>query len=252
MSIKQMTRVFNDDTLKPTKKLIMLAISDSANDSGVAFPSWNTIAQKTGLSRQSLQDNLKQLVDDGYLFKKNRSRKKGGRSSNKYLIYPQENKGFLDEEDYLFFEDLYTQSQGDGLPPQSQGDGLGVDTQSQGDGLESEPSLISSNHHFKNIKKDFTFKLKRSTQYENLSEEYKHNLIIYADERVGNRSNELLSAMIDHHSSNGKGFVDWSAAFRTWERNDKKFGSTQKKDKQHPTLHLGDKDYGENGRVVKL
>ena len=104
----------------------------------------------------------------------------------------------------------------------------------------------------KNIKKDFTFKLKRSTQYENLSEEYKQNLIIYAAERTGNRSNELLSAMIDHHSANGKGFVDWSAAFRTWERNDKKFGSTQKKDKPHPTLHLGDKDYGENGRVVKL
>lgn len=141
MSIKQMSIVFNDTTLKPTKKLIMLAIADNANDTGVAFPSWNTISQKTGLARQTLQDNLKQLANDGYIFKKNRSRKKGGRSSNKYIIYPYKNKHLLDEEDYLLFEDLYTQSQGDGLPTQSQGDGLGQGIQSQGDGLESEPSL---------------------------------------------------------------------------------------------------------------
>ena len=138
-----MTKVFDDTSLKPTRKLIMLAIADNANDTGVAFPSWNTLVKKTGLSRQGLQDNLKALEADGYLFKKNRSRKKGGRSSNKYVIYPHQNKDILDEEDYLLFEDLYSQSQSDVPSSQSQSDVLGSDSQSQSDVLESEPSLKS-------------------------------------------------------------------------------------------------------------
>ena len=150
-----MTKVFDDMSLKPTRKLIMLAIADNANDTGVAFPSWNTLVKKTGLSRQGLQDNLKALETDGYLFKKNRSRKKGGRSSNKYVIYPHQNKDILDEEDYLLFEDLYIQSQSDVLSSQSQSDVLGADSQSQSDVLESEPSLISSKPSLKkNTKKD--------------------------------------------------------------------------------------------------
>ena len=39
MSIKQMTSVFNDSSLKPTQKLIMLAIADNSNDEGFCYPS---------------------------------------------------------------------------------------------------------------------------------------------------------------------------------------------------------------------
>ena len=68
---------------------------------------------------------------------------------------------------------------------------------------------------------EFTFKLKQTTQYENLSSEYISELHSYA------KNLNLLEAMIDYHSSNGKGFKDWSAAFRTWERNDKKFSASK-------------------------
>jgi len=73
----------------------------------------------------------------------------------------------------------------------------------------------------KDIKKSFTFKLSQVTQYENLSEKYINELYNYAKDA------DMVEAMRDYHSSNGKGFKDWSAAFRTWKRNDKKFSSTK-------------------------
>ena len=101
-----MTRVFDDETLTPTRKLIMLVIADSANDSGVAFPSINTIKKRTNLSNGAVNNNLKWLIKNGYLFSKNRSRKTGGRSSNKNLIYPAKNRQKLDEEDYEIFKEF--------------------------------------------------------------------------------------------------------------------------------------------------
>ena len=162
-----MKKVFEDTTLSPTRKLIMLSMADNANDTGVCFPSLTSTQDKTGFSRQTVNDNIKWLVENGYLFKKNRSRKKGGRSSNKYLLYPTDNRDLLDEDDYLIFEDLYTQSQTDGLGIQSQTDGLGLDTQSQTDGLESEPSLKSLTiTEEKNIKKEKPKSLPRNLNLE--------------------------------------------------------------------------------------
>lgn len=108
MSIKQMTLVFNDETLKGNEKLLMLAIADNANDSGVCFPSWSTLMKKTSMSRNSLAKWLGALEEKQYLFRKQRSRKNGSKTSNKFLIYPLQNKDFLDFEDMEIFEDLFT------------------------------------------------------------------------------------------------------------------------------------------------
>jgi len=83
----------------------------------------------------------------------------------------------------------------------------------------------------KQVKKDFTFKLSKITQYENLSQEYKEQFVKYAIENIRD-GGKLLSAMVDYHTSNGKGFKDWSAAFRTWVRNDKKFSRSSFKGKE--------------------
>ena len=102
-----MTLVFNDETLKGNEKLLMLAIADNSNDSGVCFPSWNTLMKKTSMSRNSLAKWLGVLEEKQYLFRKQRSRKNGSKTSNKFLIYPHENKDFLDFEDMEIFEDSF-------------------------------------------------------------------------------------------------------------------------------------------------
>ncbi len=146
MSLRIMEQVFNSN-LKPTQRLIMICLADNSNNEGVCFPSLNTIIKKSGLSRDTVVSNIKKLEENSNLYKKYRSRKKGGRSSNKYLLFPNQNASILSEEDYDLFEDLLTQSQTVGLPTQSQTVGLGVSTQSQTVGLESEPSLKDSNRH---------------------------------------------------------------------------------------------------------
>ncbi len=107
MSIKQMSKVFEDTSIKGNEKLLMLALADNANDTGVCFPSWEKLIQKTSMSRNSLAKWLTSLERKELIFRKQRSRKNGSKTSNKFLIYPHENKDILDEEDFIIFEDLY-------------------------------------------------------------------------------------------------------------------------------------------------
>jgi len=106
-----MTLVFDDTSIKGNEKLLMLSIADNCNDTGVAFPSWGEIMRKTSMSRGSISKWIKVLEKKRLLFRKERKRKNGSNTSNKYLIYPYKNKEVLDEEDYLLFEELFTSSE---------------------------------------------------------------------------------------------------------------------------------------------
>jgi len=175
MSIKFISKVFDDQTLKSSQKLIMLAIADNATDnegeSGTCYPSIKTLAKKCGLSTRSIINNIDKLVENGYLKRAYRSRAKGGRSSNKYLIYPEITLTQLDAQNAMIFskdyENSYSEqrakmkevhsvkiSQSEESSPiakvkkvhkGSEGDSLTPPTQSEGSSQESEPSL-NNNH----------------------------------------------------------------------------------------------------------
>lgn len=110
MSIDQMKKVFDDTELKGNEKLLMLALADNSNDTGVSFPSWTTLITKTSMSRGSISKWLIELEEKGLLFRVSRTRLNGSKTSNKFLIYPHINKAILDEQDYLIFKDLYDPS----------------------------------------------------------------------------------------------------------------------------------------------
>jgi hypothetical protein len=152
MSIKYLSMVFEDETLKSNEKLLMLAIADNASDqqgeAGTCFPSIKTLMKKCGLSNRAVINNLDKLIEKGYLKKAYRSRKKGGRSSNKYLIYPLKTMNELDD----FHKELFSQSEECSQPPKvknvhrgSEECSQGIATQSEECSQESEPSLISFN-----------------------------------------------------------------------------------------------------------
>ncbi|AGN30403.1 hypothetical protein SXAG_00122 [Synechococcus phage S-CBS4] len=67
MSIKQMTKVWELRDLTPTHKLILLGLADWANDEGLCWPSVDRLAQKTGLSRRTIQTNIRQLEACRYM-----------------------------------------------------------------------------------------------------------------------------------------------------------------------------------------
>lgn len=67
MSIKIMSAVFENETLGPTERLIMLALADHADDAGRCYPSISRLCQRTGLGERAIQNNLKALVAKGYV-----------------------------------------------------------------------------------------------------------------------------------------------------------------------------------------
>ena len=85
MSYRLMPQVWNAK-LTPTEKLVLLAITDFVNDEkGYAWPSQETLAAKTGLSRQTVNKVIKRLVRRNILISMRRS-EKGKSTSNLYRI----------------------------------------------------------------------------------------------------------------------------------------------------------------------
>lgn len=72
--------------LPPTEKFVLLAIADFSNDKkGIAWPSQNTIANKTGYSRQTVNRAIKRLCAKGVLVSSKQSAE-GKSTSNVYRI----------------------------------------------------------------------------------------------------------------------------------------------------------------------
>jgi len=90
MSVRLMSMVFDSD-IDSTKKLIMLAVSDFANDEGRSiYPSVSTLCNKTSLSERTVRKQLKELRAKGLLAIEKKSTSK---SPNTYYIGVQEMQG---------------------------------------------------------------------------------------------------------------------------------------------------------------
>ena len=82
------TVVYNDfldseNLLDPYEKLVMIHLMRYGEQ---AFPSLNTLARKTGISRRKVQYTIDALVEKGFLAKENRKQPKGNYTSNLYTI----------------------------------------------------------------------------------------------------------------------------------------------------------------------
>jgi len=62
-----MGRVWDDNGIKGSMKLLLLAIADFADDSGKAWPSVETLAQKIGMGERNTRYMLRALEDQGRL-----------------------------------------------------------------------------------------------------------------------------------------------------------------------------------------
>lgn len=78
-----MQRVWESECQTHTEKLVLLALADNANDSGVCWPSIANIARKCGLSEQAVLNRLAALENKGWLAVQRASGK-----SNHYEINP--------------------------------------------------------------------------------------------------------------------------------------------------------------------
>ena len=85
MSIKCMNWAWSLP-LKPTTKLILMSLSDVANDLGECFPSIKYIAERCCISTRHTKREIQKLVELRLLEVKKRLRKDGSHTSNLYLL----------------------------------------------------------------------------------------------------------------------------------------------------------------------
>lgn len=87
MSVKFLNWAFQLEGLNPTQKVILIALADNADDEGHCFPSMATLCRKTGLSaKNTIRNNLKILIEKGYLSVNERVRSNGSKTSNNYTL----------------------------------------------------------------------------------------------------------------------------------------------------------------------
>ena len=87
MSYVVQNQAWKVEGLKPSTKFVLIALCDYANKQKLtAWPSHNSIAKRTGLSKSSVQRAIKCLSDHGLLSCTNRSDEKGCKQTNLYQI----------------------------------------------------------------------------------------------------------------------------------------------------------------------
>jgi hypothetical protein len=73
VSIKLISVVWSLE-IRPTDKLVLLALADNANDEGGrCYPSMRTLQQKTSLSNRAVRYSIKRLEKNGHLMTQNRN-----------------------------------------------------------------------------------------------------------------------------------------------------------------------------------
>ena len=82
MSLQAMIWAIEEPNLTPSEKLVLIGYADHSNELGICWPQQNTLADRLGLSRQTVNRATKKLEDKGVLKLEPRSGL-GGRKSSK-------------------------------------------------------------------------------------------------------------------------------------------------------------------------
>jgi len=87
MSIKLMTKVWENGPEDRTEAMVLLALADRANDDGSScFPSIAEVSQRSRLSRRGTQKVIRRLDDKGYLTV---HENEGPGGTNNYKLHPE-------------------------------------------------------------------------------------------------------------------------------------------------------------------
>lgn len=100
MSIKIMTRVWEESKQGGSKLLLLLAIADNANDDGFAWPGQKYLAHKIRMSERSISRLAKELEESGELYI-NRRNIEG--QSNQYLVSVEMSQEVIDSAINTYF-----------------------------------------------------------------------------------------------------------------------------------------------------
>ncbi len=234
MSFKIIGKAF-DIPLKGNDKLVFLALCEYADDeNNQCYPSIATIMKKATISKSVATRCLNILEYLGYIVRDKRKRENGSNTSTLYTVNVDI---ALDKDKYkeatLKFRSVNRDNQSS-ESGQGANTTIGTtkvqnrDNQSSESGqLESLDEPLDESLNKKNTKKSFSFTLSKSSQYKDLSQEYKDSLEIYA--LLKDKANKL-NQFLDYHLAKASKFSDWSRAYNTWIHNAKKIDAYRPED----------------------
>ena len=176
--------------LKPLHKVVLGVICSYSNDSNIAFPSYQTIANDSGISRRKVIDIISELVNLGCIRKTERRSTKGDHTANDYEVLigkagfslPSENSTPPGNENYT--------------PPDEQSSLPGSECPAPRGEQRAPNQYINNNinHSFNNINPSITAdemdkmtqRIKENIDYDILKEKYTDGML-----------DELISVMAE-------------------------------------------------------
>ncbi|WP_051227699.1 helix-turn-helix domain-containing protein [Oceanospirillum beijerinckii] len=152
MSLIWMVKALSCKVKNPSRKLVLIKLSDNANDSGVCWPSIQHIADQCEMSTRTVRRHLKDLEEAGFVQIEERKRNNFVNQSNLYTLKFTEGQEFSsgsdsDGGDKQAQTPEASDREGDNLtPPFQEGDNLSGegDTVSGGEGDTVSPRTCHS------------------------------------------------------------------------------------------------------------
>lgn len=253
MSVKFWKMAWDTD-INHTSKIVLLALTDHANEKGICWPGLDHLALKTNLTRRSVINQLNKLCEQGLIKKEQKFSDRGQQLGNVYTLLLS-NAGERTSEGGEFNSTRgvnFTTHPVDFLD-------LGVNfitgrvnfTTKVGEYGSPKPSINHHNKqysygysycHNKKQKNDSVVSLsnietpheksevtkKRSSKKKNNSE-IPHDFHVTQEIKDYAIANGLVDPetevdqFINHHTMKGTLFKDWTAAFKYWLRNSTKW-----------------------------
>lgn len=174
-----------DLELPPTPKLVLLVLADHADDQGFCFPSTMTIARRASVSERTLSRVLAKLEDSGYIARSRRHLANGNRTSDGYLLTPDQATDWqLDQPPSVHDQTPTVAATGEPSVEPS------VTTAARGPRQTQLPGDLAWNNGHA---------LKAMARHVDVEVEF--------------------AKFVDYHLSRASKFADWDRAFHTWLNN---------------------------------
>jgi hypothetical protein len=209
MSIWSYKKAVMQSELSSSTKIVLVALDMHVNDMGdPAFPSYSRLATLTSLSSRSVKEHVGVAEDAGWLKREKRFSKEGRQQSNLfYLQVPHHlamTSNAADEPEGELGGGESGSPMGEGGSPP------GV--------KQVHPEVTIGKNHSKETKRAIALPATFAVTDE---------MRKWATENGLTAPDDLIDSFRDYHLAKGSTYKDWTAAFRTWIRNDKRFASSR-------------------------
>ncbi|WP_131667412.1 helix-turn-helix domain-containing protein [Psychrobacter pygoscelis] len=96
MSFKLVAAVFDMKVGNPLRKMVLIKLADQANDDGICWPSYESIAKSCEISRRSVVTHIQWLEDNNFLWVEKRYNSDEGKNySNRYHLTLSKAKQYI-------------------------------------------------------------------------------------------------------------------------------------------------------------